>query len=390
MTVSCTNHSGEDQYNPALRELLGSDIDTDRFFRLYWEQRPLLIEKPSWPQNLLNISTIEHLIAFRHPGKTVSMVKTVFECSSNRAKFESQSSTNPNAIVQAWYDGATVIISQIHHHDAQVALYVQELTSTFQHEIGANLYFTPPNSQGFQAHVDDHDVFVLQLEGRKEWIIHSSNHATDSNSEKESFPIDLTLQRGQALYIPSGYPHSARSLDEPSIHLTIGLYPFKVNELIGRAIDRFAQDHPELPSSVPPGSKLDIEWARKLPCVEPLLEGCYLNNAFKELRRDFLYRSRPVISRRFGERPSSIELDTYVRSRFHGLALVETKDGRSAIYFPGNFVSGPEVLAPAMEYASERAQWTPRELPGGLSDQTKLVLARRLAHEGYITTVYED
>lgn len=390
MTVSCSSHPGEHQYNSALRELLGADIDTDRFFEHYWEQRPFLIENPSWPQNLLDISAIEHLVAFRHYGQNVSMAKTVFECSSNRAKFESQSSANPDAIVQAWYDGATVIVSQVHHRDTQVALYVQNLTVAFQHEVGANLYFTPPNSQGFNTHVDDHDVFVLQLEGRKEWVIHSSNHASGSNSGKEAFPIEFTLKRGQALYIPSGYPHNARSLDEASVHLTIGLYPFKVNDLMGRAIHRFARDHPEIPSSVPPGSKLDMEWAKKLPCVEPLLEGRYLDDAFEELRRDFLRRSRPVITRRFEECPSSIELDTYVRTRFHKLALVETENGRTTLYFPGNFVSGPEVLAPAMEYASDQAQWTPRELPGGLSAQTKLVLARRLAREGYITTVYED
>ena len=32
-----------------------------------------------------------------------------------------------------------------------------------------NAYITPPENQGFAAHYDTHDVFVLQVSGSKRW-----------------------------------------------------------------------------------------------------------------------------------------------------------------------------------------------------------------------------
>jgi len=38
----------------------------------------------------------------------------------------------------------------------------------------ANGYVTPVGSQAVLAHADDRDVFVVQMEGEKEWKIYTS------------------------------------------------------------------------------------------------------------------------------------------------------------------------------------------------------------------------
>ena len=38
--------------------------------------------------------------------------------------------------------------------------------------VGANVYLTPPGTQGFAPHFDDVDVFLLQLEGKKHWRLY--------------------------------------------------------------------------------------------------------------------------------------------------------------------------------------------------------------------------
>ena len=38
--------------------------------------------------------------------------------------------------------------------------------------VGANVYLTPPGTQGFAPHFDDVDVFILQLEGKKHWRLY--------------------------------------------------------------------------------------------------------------------------------------------------------------------------------------------------------------------------
>ena len=43
--------------------------------------------------------------------------------------------------------------------------------------VGANVYLTPPGTQGFAPHFDDVDVFLLQLEGRKHWRLYEPSEA---------------------------------------------------------------------------------------------------------------------------------------------------------------------------------------------------------------------
>jgi lysine-specific demethylase/histidyl-hydroxylase NO66 len=38
--------------------------------------------------------------------------------------------------------------------------------------VGANVYLTPPGTQGFAPHFDDVDAFLLQLEGKKQWRLY--------------------------------------------------------------------------------------------------------------------------------------------------------------------------------------------------------------------------
>ena len=38
--------------------------------------------------------------------------------------------------------------------------------------VGANVYLTPPGSQGFAPHYDDIEAFCIQLEGYKHWKVY--------------------------------------------------------------------------------------------------------------------------------------------------------------------------------------------------------------------------
>jgi bifunctional lysine-specific demethylase and histidyl-hydroxylase MINA len=39
--------------------------------------------------------------------------------------------------------------------------------------VGSNSYLTPPHAQGLPPHHDDVDVWVMQLEGTKQWRLHA-------------------------------------------------------------------------------------------------------------------------------------------------------------------------------------------------------------------------
>ncbi len=69
-----------------------------------------------------------------------------------------------------------------------------------------------------------------------------------------------------------------------------------------------------------------------------------------------------------------------------GFACVVREEGdRAAIHFPGGGVAGPSSIAPALRFVAEATgPFHPRDLPGALPEDSKLLLARRLADEGLL------
>ena len=50
--------------------------------------------------------------------------------------------------------------------------FARDLGAALAQPLQVNAYLTPPGNQGFATHYDTHDVFVLQVDGRKRWRIH--------------------------------------------------------------------------------------------------------------------------------------------------------------------------------------------------------------------------
>lgn len=44
--------------------------------------------------------------------------------------------------------------------------------------MGANVYLTPPGTQGFAPHYDDIEAFLIQLEGKKHWRLYAPRLVT--------------------------------------------------------------------------------------------------------------------------------------------------------------------------------------------------------------------
>jgi len=106
-----------------------------------------------------------------------------------------------------------------------------------------NAYITPEDSQGFFPHYDSHDVLIVQLHGSKNWTIQNdlpqlvtkrTIQATFDRCANNS--MQVTLKKGNALYIPRGQIHAAKTGSQNSIHLTIGLYPVEISEVLAEMI----------------------------------------------------------------------------------------------------------------------------------------------------------
>ncbi|GMI83027.1 hypothetical protein HRI_001972000 [Hibiscus trionum] len=144
---------------------------------------------------------------------------------------------------EAYSDGYTVALRGMEFRFERLAVIVDRLASIFgQPSAGANMYLTPPNSQGLARHYDDHCVFVCQIFGSKQWKIFSRPNGQlprlyDPCNILDNETIDdardchhFLLNEGDVLYIPRGFPHEACTLYDKedgsagfSLHLTLGV-----------------------------------------------------------------------------------------------------------------------------------------------------------------------
>lgn len=147
---------------------------------------------------------------------------------------------------EAFQDGYTLAIRGMEFRFDKIAAVADGLAILFgQPSVGANIYLTPPGSQGLAQHYDDHCVFVWQLFGQKQWRISPfpATHlprlyepvATVSGLKNdESGDIQYILNSGDILYIPRGFVHEARTVSNEnesrhdtssgfSLHLTLGI-----------------------------------------------------------------------------------------------------------------------------------------------------------------------
>lgn len=134
-------------------------------------------------------------------------------------------------------DGASVIYNRME----SVSLPIRTLCNHVARFTGAttvaNGYVSFGDKETFGNHWDTHDVFAVQLIGRKRWLVYEPTHRLPLHGQtslhhKHECPavpvIDKILEAGDVLYIPRGWWHTAMPLREETFHVAIGTHPHSV------------------------------------------------------------------------------------------------------------------------------------------------------------------
>lgn len=174
-----------------------------------------------------------------------------------------------DAIAAAHSSGATIVLNSLHRIWPPIVEFCRALAADLGHPVQCNAYLTPAgNAQGFAFHHDTHDVFVLQVEGSKHWQVHppvldlptksQPRSGADLVAEGQAPLLDVVLEPGDALYLPRGYVHAARTTDRPSLHLTIGVLAVTWLDVLKDAVAELGADEVGLRRSLPfaAGSRL--------------------------------------------------------------------------------------------------------------------------------------
>jgi hypothetical protein len=160
-------------------------------------------------------------------------------------------------------DGATLVLDAADELHAPLTALAADLELALREHIQINLYAGWRTSHGFDLHWDDHDVFILQVAGKKRWRVYAETRAHPIANDIEPAPKptdeplwEETLEDGDLLYIPRGWWHVAFPLDEPTLHLTVGVHKRSGLDLLRwigdglRASETFRRDLPRDASPV--------------------------------------------------------------------------------------------------------------------------------------------
>jgi bifunctional lysine-specific demethylase and histidyl-hydroxylase NO66 len=238
-------------------------VSTDTFYSDYYERKPLVSTHNDSDRftNLVSIERIDTLIADSElPPRSLQMAR--HNPNVYREDFTFPDGTiDRGSAIRAYQEGATIILPQMHLADGMLMDYCRALENEFGCHVQTNIYLTPPSNQGFPSHYDNHDVFVIQVTGKKRWNLYEkplNNPYRGEEFKKDSHPVGRSIQEfvldaGDCLYIPRGWIHDAVSIDEePSLHVTVGLITKTWADLMLEAISEVALREPAFRRSLPP------------------------------------------------------------------------------------------------------------------------------------------
>jgi len=327
----------------ALARLVGSDLDA---FRAAWGRSQWLHHGPGYA-DLLDPPAIDELLSTRG-------LRTPFlRVAKNGRPFPERTFTSGGGVGAAvadqlddarlaalFADGATIVLQGLHRTWAPVAEFVRDLAADLGHPVQANAYITPPQSQGFSAHYDVHDVFVLQLSGEKRWVIHEPVLQWPMRDEPweaggrrdlvaraaEGEPaLDVVLRPGDCLYLPRGYLHAATALGGVSAHLTLGVHTWTrhhlATDVMRQALARAGDLRAPLASGVDVGDPVAI--AEDAAAVRAALVAAIEEISDADLaaaltrRADDSGRPAPVSPLAQAAAARAVDDDTVVRLRRH-------------------------------------------------------------------------
>jgi lysine-specific demethylase/histidyl-hydroxylase NO66 len=254
-------------------------VDWDRFADRYWGQQPLLspaADLPGGLTQLLSGDSIDELVSQRG-------LRTPFlRVARNGTTLADRAFTAPGGVgagisdqvsddrlVRLFADGSTLVLQALHRFWPPIIEFCQRLAAELGHPVQANAYITPPQNQGFSAHYDVHDVFVVQIDGEKQWQIHrpildsplrdqpwNDRKAAVQQQAQEPALMEARLRPGDCLYLPRGYLHAATALGGVSTHLTLGVHVwtrYAIAEQLTRQVLSSLAENPDLRASLPLG-----------------------------------------------------------------------------------------------------------------------------------------
>jgi mannose-6-phosphate isomerase-like protein (cupin superfamily) len=380
-------------------------ITPETFFRDHYEKAPLLIGRndPARFASLLSIAAIDRYLATTspcHPGVfLVDAARDLKPEDYTLANADTDGLLDLPRVYEHFQAGATISIKHLHEGLPELAALCRAVEKVFSAHFQTNIYLSPPNAQGFGTHFDSHDVFVLQVAGSKVWTLNDTAIELPLHGQKfekdKHIPgqptRELTIRAGDVFYCPRGLFHSARSTDEVSLHITLGLIGKTWADMVAEAVSAACLASPAFRANLPAGfANGDFDTAKAAATFRSLVESFARTADIKPLlerfAEDFVTSRRPDLSGILHERSgaAAITTDTRVEPRPHLIYRLREEGENVTLLFGSTTIIFPAIACEPLFFALQGRPFAARELPGRLDDAGKVVLVRRLINEGLL------
>ncbi len=366
--------------------------DVDDFLARHWDREPLLREPEEGVDfdDLSSLDDLDRMIAsLGLHASNLRMVKdgkplppSAYSVTPGK-KGATEALVSAPLVYERYAEGATIVIESLHRYWEPLTDFCRELELALGHRLQVNAYITPPGSQGFDVHRDDHDVFILQVSGAKHWTVY--------DRDEELMLIDQSIERGAALYIPKGFPHAATTSATASAHLTVGILTHDVVDIV-MELSKLAGDEPAFKHRLPVGmdvAALRAAVAAQIDEVRAWLDKVDVDELTERVARRVMTTSQPIMRGQLRqlELLDQIDESTRVARRCGATCLLFPSLTEIKVMLADRELAMPRAAAPAMEFVADRKTFAVRDLHEYLDPESALVLVRRLVTEGLLEVV---
>lgn len=208
------------------------------FFRKYQGTSPLLIKKAVTP-DLIQWGDVNEILA-RHDVTSENfklMRGYVIPKAEYMESYLEVATVKYRVIKPILYDlmreGASLVLNKI-EGAPKIDAIRKEIAQFAGRQTVVSGYAAFGTEVSFGNHWDTHDVFAVQLIGRKRWTIYKptleyplythSSVGREHDCGGEPF-MDVVLEAGDVFYLPRGWWHTVSPTGGETFHLAIGTYP---------------------------------------------------------------------------------------------------------------------------------------------------------------------
>lgn len=337
---------------------------------------------------LLSLDDVDHLltsVALRAPALRLAkdgavLPQSRFTRSATMAGQPLTGLVDGRKVLAELDTGATVVLQGLHRYWPPLTELVRTLELELGHPCQANAYLTPPAAQGFARHSDTHDVFVFQTHGHKQWEVVDGDGAARR----------VLLEPGLSMYLPTGTPHSARSQDVMSLHVTLGINRLTWRDLLGR-LARQVLASAEYDAPLPAGylddpGPLTTQLRTRVGEVAAALGALDAEEVVAERAAGFLTERTPALRGALTDRVAldTVDDDTLLTRRPTAACVLRVEGERLRVLLGDRELRMPVRLLDPLTYVRDHPSLRVGDLAAWLDPASRLVVARRLVREGLL------